>query len=179
MSVQQMQALADRARQLLEAKAAAMVMLGDLNRKLEELRDEMVAAGAEAGGVWDMPDGEVKLEPGRVTTRRGVDTRWLDDHFEDLPADVRELVDVKETATVDLGKAPERLAMELSASASLNEASSGWLKVDRKSVWPKVSDLEERLPPEVAEHAITRQVRDKPVLVFEQRGIAVGQNDRA
>lgn len=171
MSVQQMQALADRARQLLEAKAAAMVMLGDLNRKLEELRDEMVAAGAEAGGVWDMPDGEVKLEPGRVTTRRGVDTRWLDDHFEDLPADVRELVDVKETATVSIDH-----RVQASEIARLVELGA---EFQTKNKWPKVSDLEERLPPEVAEHAITRQVRDKPVLVFEQRGIAVGQNDRA
>lgn len=171
MSVQQMQALADRARQLLEAKAAAMVMLGDLNRKLEELRDEMVAAGAEAGGVWDMPDGEVKLEPGRVTTRRGVDTRWLDDHFEDLPADVRELVDVKETATVSIDH-----RVQASEIARLVELGA---EFETKNKWPKVSDLEERLPPEVAEHAITRQVRDKPVLVFEQRGIAVGQNDRA
>lgn len=171
MSVQQMQALADRARQLLEAKAAAMVMLGDLNRKLEELRDEMVAAGAEAGGVWDMPDGEVKLEPGRVTTRRGVDTRWLDDHFEDLPADVRELVDVKETATVSIDH-----RVQTSEIARLVELGA---EFQTKNKWPKVSDLEERLPPEVAEHAITRQVRDKPVLVFEQRGIAVGQNDRA
>jgi len=170
-SVQQMQALADRARQLLEAKAAAMVMLGDLNRKLEELRDEMVAAGAEAGGVWDMPDGEVKLEPGRVTTRRGVDTRWLDDHFEDLPADVRELVDVKETATVSIDH-----RVQASEIARLVELGA---EFETKNKWPKVSDLEERLPPEVAEHAITRQVRDKPVLVFEQRGIAVGQNDRA
>lgn len=156
--------------QLLNAKAAAHVMVADTNRRLEEVRDQLIAAGAKVEDVFDVEGGQVRLEPGRVTARRSVDTEWLDDHFEDLPADVRAMCDVHETATVDRSQVSERAWDELVAAAG---------KVDKKSVWPKVSDLEKRLPPEVAEHAITRQVRDKPVLVFEQRGIAIGQNDRA
>lgn len=163
--------LVETAAQLLNAKAAAHVMVADTNRRLEEVRDQLIDAGAEVEDVFDVDGGEIRLEPGRVTARRSVDTRWLDEHFEDLPAEVRELVDVKETATVSIDH-----RVQASEIARLVELGAEFQK---KNKWPKVSDLEERLPPEVAEHAITRQVRDKPVLVFEQRGIAIGQNDRA
>ena len=165
-----MDELVEKAVQLLNAKAAAHSMVADLNRRLEELRDEMVEAGARAEDTWDVTDGELKLEPGRVTVRRGVKTDWLDDHFEDLPADVRGLCDVVQTATVDFNALTSRQIDELVEAGA---------EFRTRNKWPKVSDLEERLPPEIAREAITEQKRDKPVLVFEQRGISVGQNDRA
>ena len=173
-----MDELVEKAVQLLNAKAAAHSMVADLNRRLEELRDEMVEAGACAEDTWDVTDGELKLEPGRVTVRRGVRTDWLDDHFEDLPADVRGLCDITETVAIpDMAKAPS--VVYAAIREQMRIFGEDWLKFDTKLKWPRVSDLEKRLPPEIAAQAITEQKRDKPVLVFEQRGISVGQNDRA
>lgn len=164
------QELAEQARKLLETQAAAIGMLKNIWTELEGLRDQIVADGGKAGDVWDMEDGHVvRLERGAVKDRRGVKTDWLDDHFEDLPADVRRLCDIKETATVDVADLPAPVVFDLKECG---------VEFKTKHKWPNVGDLEERLPPEIAKQAITEQTREKPVLVFEERGISVGQNDR-
>ena len=89
---------------------------------------------------------------------------------------LQELCDITETATISWGDAPDSVVREIKRCVDIEDT---WVSITRKNKWPKVSDLEDRLPPEIANQAITEQKRDKPVLVFEQRGISVGQNDRA
>ncbi len=171
MSEQRIAELVEQARRLLETKGAAMIMLADTEDRLALVRDELLELGVKAGDTFALRGGDVELEQGAVTTRRAADTGWLDDHYEELPDAARALVDIREIARLDLSDPdfPEEFVADVR-----NRAVE--VKVTKK--WPTVAELEELLPAEMADLAIVRQVRGKPVLVFKQRGVAIGQDKK-
>ena len=151
--------------------AGHLHMLGTLDetrrrieRELQEVRDQLVAAGEPIDQDREIvtEHGTVRLAPGPVTRRRSVDTLYLDTHFEDLPKQVRELCEVKETVTVNISDVDFT-----DVDTLLGIASRSGAEVRRRNVWPTVRELERNLPADVAVNAVIQQERSAPILVLD------------
>lgn len=157
-----------KAAELLVLKGTLLEALEQQEERLRAVRDEIAGMRVPAGKEFQVQNGVVRVEQGKVTGRRSVNTVWLDEHFEDLPPEVRALCDLRESLVIDVAAVDFDDVEVLDGIA----ARAGG---ERRSarVWPKVGDLEALLPAELVASAITAQERGPIRLVFEEKGVSV------
>lgn len=141
-----------------------------VERDLQAKRDMLLEAGVNPDTDRQVvtDHGTVTLAPGPVTRRRGVDTMYLDVHYEDLPADVRGMCTVTDTVTIDMGAVDFD---DVQVLEGIVDRAGGRRDVRRR--WPTVRDLEHRLPDGVRDEAIVGQERGTPILILDAGGVKV------
>lgn len=159
--------LFDRAARLMVTKQTARTMLRDVEERIQTVKQEIIAAGGVVGHAMNTKHGLLRLDEGPVTGRRSVDRDYLVANYESLPKPVRDILDDPGVATVGLSR--------LDPAVRQAVVDADGVKVSPRAV--TVADAESMLPRGMRAMAVTEQQRGPAVLVLDDGGISVADNE--
>lgn len=151
------QALAEQGAAALErlAQAREEVRLREL--ELADIASHLAPLMAEDDQI-STDHGPLVIRRGRVLARATPNVTWLEEHYEELPAELRQRITTDEIATVHLSGVDE------ATQQAIRDSPSARISVRHK--WPTIGDIETFLSRTQARQAITPRERAPATLAL-------------